>query len=163
LLNLCASKLDNGFSKLYRGNLLDELKTYMRLKQAHLEENGHHAEAEKIRQLGDCSKISSFWQYDDVVVAGLHGFKDVHDYYQRASSRQFLKHITVPTLVIQADDDPFMTPAVLPTQHELSAHVQLEITRGGGHVGFVAQQGLFRPRYWLEQRIPAFLAPFLGA
>ncbi|WP_019865400.1 hydrolase [Methylovulum miyakonense] len=161
LLNLCASKLDKGFSKLYRANLLDGLKTYMRLKLAHLERNGHHAEAEKIRQLGDCSKISSFWQYDDVVVAGLHGFKDVHDYYQRSSSRQFLQHIKVPTLVIQADDDPFMTPAVLPAVDELSGHVRLEITRGGGHVGFVAQQGLFKPRYWLEQRIPAFLGQYL--
>ncbi|MFZ2451058.1 MAG: hydrolase [Methylovulum miyakonense] len=161
LLNLCASKLDKGFSKLYRANLLDGLKTYMRLKLAHLERNGHHAEAEKIRRLGDCSKISSFWQYDDVVVAGLHGFKDVHDYYQRSSSRQFLQHIKVPTLVIQADDDPFMTPAVLPAIDELSAHVRLEITRGGGHVGFVAQHGLFKPRYWLEQRIPAFLGQYL--
>ncbi|MDD2724887.1 MAG: hydrolase [Methylovulum sp.] len=161
VLNLCASKLDNGFSKIYRANLLKRLKTYMRLKQAHLERNGHQAEAEKIRRLGDCSKISSFWQYDDVVVAGLHGFKDVHDYYQRSSSRQFLKHITVPTLVIQADDDPFMTSAVLPAVDELSAHVQLEVTCGGGHVGFVARQKFFKPYYWLEQRIPEFLGHYL--
>jgi len=162
VLNLCASKLDNGFSKIYRANLLNGLKAYMRLKLAHLERNGHHVEAEKIRQLGDCSKINSFWQYDDVVVAGLHGFKDVHDYYQRASSRQFLKHIKVPTLIIQADDDPFMTPAVLPSEDELSSQVQLEVTRGGGHVGFVAQQKLFKPHYyWLEQRIPEFLGHYL--
>jgi len=157
LLNLCATKLDKGFSKLYRANLLAELKAYMSDKLAHLARNGLHAEAAKIRELGDCTKITSFWQYDNIVVAVLFGFKDVHDYYQRASSRQFLRYLQVPTLIIQADDDPFMTPAVLPTHHELSAHVQLEVTRGGGHVGFVTCQGLFKPRYWLEERIPAFL------
>ncbi|MDD5274428.1 MAG: hydrolase [Methylovulum sp.] len=161
VLNLCATKLDNGFSKLYRANLLRGLKIYMRDKQAHLERSGYHGEAEKIRQLGDCSHISSFWQYDDVVVAGLHGFKDVHDYYQRSSSRQYLKHITVPTLIIQADDDPFMTPEVLPHATELSASVQLEVTRGGGHVGFVGGSGL-KPHYWLEQRIPMFLERYLA-
>ncbi len=158
VLNHCASKLDRGFSRLYRANLLGELKRYMRHKLAHLEANGHHAEADKIKRLGDCGNIRSFWQYDDVVVAGLHGFNDVHDYYQRSSSRQFLRHIKIPTLVIQADDDPFMTPAVLPAPDELSPHVNLEVTNGGGHVGFVAQQERFKPHYyWLEHRIPEFL------
>lgn len=159
LLNLCASKLDKGFSQLYRANLLAGLKTYMHVKQRHLEQNGFADEAEKIRRLGDCSAIRSFWQYDDIVVAGLHGFTDVHDYYRRSSSRQYLQHITVPTLIIQADDDPFMTPAVLPTAAELSPAVRLEITHGGGHVGFVGHQGL-KPVYWLEQRIPAFLSGY---
>lgn len=157
VLDICASKLDRGFAKLYRANLLNELKTYMRQKQMHLEHNGQHFEADKIRQLGDCSKISSFWQYDDIVVAGLHGFKNVHDYYQRSSSRQFLRHIQTPTLIIQADDDPFMTPAVLPAANELSACVQLEVTHGGGHVGFVSGHRPLKPDYWLERRIPEFL------
>jgi predicted alpha/beta-fold hydrolase len=63
----------------------------------------------------------------------------------------------VPTLVIQAADDPFMTLEVLPEEHELSPSVHLEIAQGGGHVGFVAGAYPFRPRYWLEQRIPEFL------
>jgi uncharacterized protein len=157
LLNICATKLDGGFSKLYRVNLLRELKDYMRIKHRHLEQIGQTHEADKIKQLGDLSNINSFWQYDDIVVAALHGFKNVHDYYQRSSSRQFLKTITAPTLVIQAIDDPFMTPDVLPHSDELSAHVQLEITQGGGHVGFIGGNNLFKPAYWLDQRILAFL------
>ncbi len=157
LLNVCATKLDNGFSKLYRANLLRELKYYVLAKQAAHEKLGAPQEADKIKQLGDLSTIHSFWQYDDRVVAPLHGFANVHDYYQRSSSRQFLKLITVPTLVIQAHDDPFMTTEVLPDADELSPSVQLEITQGGGHVGFVTGKNPFKPVYWLEQRILGFL------
>jgi hypothetical protein len=157
VLGICATKLDSGFSKLYRGKLLNELKAYMHVKLQHLESTGQSEEAMKIRELGDLSTINSFWQYDDRVVAKLHGFNDVHDYYRRSSSRQYLKSIAVPTLLIQAVDDPFMTQEVLPNQDELSPHVQLEFTRHGGHVGFVSGSIPFRPKYWLEQRITEFL------
>jgi predicted alpha/beta-fold hydrolase len=157
VLSNCASKLDKGFSKLYRINLLRELKQYILAKQRHLAQIGAQHEADKIKQLGDLSTIKSFWQYDDRVVAPLHGFKDVHDYYQRSSSRQFLKAITIPTLIIQAYDDPFMTVDALPRADELSPSIQLEITQSGGHVGFVTGNNPFKPIYWLEQRILAFL------
>lgn len=157
VLSTCATKLDKGFSKMYRGNLLRELKHYVWAKQRHLEKVGKLIEASKIEQLGDLSRIKSFWQYDDRVVARLHGFKNVQDYYQRSSSRQFLKSITIPTLVVQAIDDPFMTQDVLPDLNELSSSIHLEITQGGGHVGFIAGDMPFKPEYWLEQRIPEFL------
>ena len=158
VLSTCATKLDNGFSKIYRENLLRELKHHVRAKQRHLEKVGKLEEANRIEQLGDLSRIKSFWQYDDRVVARLHGFKNVQDYYQRSSSRQFLKSIVIPTLLIQAIDDPFMTEKVLPDLDELSSTIYLEITQGGGHVGFVAGENPFKPEYWLEQRIPEFLA-----
>lgn len=157
LLNICATKLDHGFSRLYCANLLRELKHYVLAKQQHLEKLGAIEETNKIKQLGNLSTIHSFWQYDDRVVAPLHGFANVHDYYQRASSRQFLNAITVPTLIIQARDDPFMTADVLPHASELSPTVHLEVTQSGGHVGFVAGNNPLRPVYWLEQRILAFL------
>lgn len=157
LLGVCATKLDGGFSRLYRINLLRELKTYMHGKLRHLDSLGRTEEAQKIRTLGDLSNIRSFWQYDDRVVAKLHGFDDVHDYYRRSSSRQYLHTITVPTLLIQALDDPFMTTGVLPDASEVSPQVRLEFTRHGGHVGFIAGAIPFRPTYWLEQRITEFL------
>jgi predicted alpha/beta-fold hydrolase len=160
LLEVCATKLDNGFSKLYRGNLLDELKAYMHTKLQHLDSIGQDLEAMKVRALGDLSDIGSFWQYDDRVVAKLHGFADVHDYYRRSSSRQYLKSIAVPTLVIQAIDDPFMTQEVLPGLDEISPLVQLEFTKHGGHVGFISGLIPFKPEYWLEQRIPEFLLEY---
>jgi hypothetical protein len=157
LLGPCATKLDKGFAKCYRGRLLNALKVYMRNKLQHLESIGQSQEALKIKELGDLSAINSFWQYDDRVVAKLHGFNDVHDYYRRSSSRQYLKSISVPTLVIQAVDDPFMTKEVLPGLDEISPHVHLELTQRGGHVGFVSGSIPFKPKYWLEQRIPEFL------
>ncbi len=157
LLDKCATRLDNGFSRLYRNHLLDELKHYLHDKQGHLLKIERRAEAEKIMALGDISGISSFWQYDGQVIAGLYGFDDAADYYRRSSSRQFLKNIRVPSLLIQAADDPFMTPDVLPQAGELSAAVQMEITSGGGHVGFIGGANPFKPQYWLESRIPSFL------
>jgi len=162
VLSACATKLDHGFSKIYRENLLRDLKHHIRAKQGHLEKLGKRQEAGKIEQLGDLSRIKSFWQYDDRVVARLHGFKNVQDYYLRSSSRQFLKSITIPTLLIQALDDPFMTEEVLPDVAELSSTIFLEITQGGGHVGFVAGENPFKPDYWLEQRIPEFLKQHLS-
>lgn len=157
VLSACATKLDYGFSKIYRANLLKELKVYIADKHQHLQTLGHQHEARKIENLGDLSKINSFWEYDERVVAKLHGFQSAHDYYHRSSSRQFLKAIAVPTLIIQAVDDPFMTAEVIPKVEELSPHVQLEVTQGGGHVGFVSGKNPFKPFYWLETRIPEFL------
>ena len=157
VLNICATTLDSGFSRVYRKSLITELKCFVKAKQTYLEQLGSTQEADKIAQLGDLSGVKSFWQYDDRVVARLHGFKDVNDYYRRSSSRQFLKSINVKTLIIQAIDDPFMTKAVLPTLEELSSSVKLEVTQGGGHVGFIAGGKLFKPVYWIEQRVSEFL------
>jgi uncharacterized protein len=156
VLSDCATKLDHGFSRLYRANLLRELKHYVLAKQQHLIKLRAMDEAHKIKELGDLSSINSFWQYDDRVVAPLHGFANVHDYYRRCSARQFLKSINVPTLLVQALDDPFMTREVLPHANELSPAVRLQITLRGGHVGFVTGNP-FKPVYWLEQRILTFL------
>ncbi|MDD2760307.1 MAG: hydrolase [Methylomonas sp.] len=157
LLAPCASKLDRGFSRIYRRQLLKELKHYIDYKKHYLDRIGLDEEAEKLRQLGDLSAIRSFWQYDDRVVAPLHGFKDVHDYYERSSSRQYLPGIKVPTLLIHAKDDPFMTSVVLPDASELTPEVTLEIYSGGGHVGFVGEYPSAGLDYWLDKRISAFL------
>lgn len=157
VLSICVTKLDFGFSRIYRANLLRELKDYIFKKQQHLKKIGAFEHAKKLEQLGDLTKIRSFWEYDERVVAKLHGFKNAHDFYTRSSSRQFLKKIAVPTLLIQALDDPFMTANVIPKADELSPFVQLELTKAGGHVGFVTGQNPFKPVYWLEKRIPEFL------
>lgn len=157
VLSECATRMDQGFSRLYRDRLLQELKHYIQDKRQYLARLGAGSEAEKLRQLGDLSSIRSFWQYDDRVVARLHGFGDADDYYRRSSAKQFLIDIRVPTLLIQAADDPFMTPAVIPKPDELSTSIDLELHPRGGHVGFVAAKHGFSVDYWLERRIPAFL------
>lgn len=161
LLAVCADRMDKGFSTLYRNRLIGELKDYIHQKRQHLRHNQRYEEAEIVDALGDLTPIRSFWQYDNQVVAQLYGFKDVHDYYHKSSSRQFLKHISVNTLIIHAADDPFMTDEVIPDESELSESVLLEINSKGGHVGFIAGRFPGKPYYWLEKRVPTFLKQHL--
>jgi predicted alpha/beta-fold hydrolase len=157
VLSRCADRMDRGFSRLYRDQLLRELKAYIHGKRLHLARIGAHHEAERLERLGDLRSVRSFWEYDERVVAPLYGFRDALDYYCQSSSRQFLSAIRVPTLIVQAADDPFLTPDILPGPDELPSNVCLEVSPSGGHVGFVAGSWPGRARYWLEERIPMFL------
>lgn len=152
----CSARLDRGFSRLYRDRLLRELVTGIAIKERALRAAGATAEADRLAALGDLSRIRSFREYDDRVVAPLHGFRDADDYYAHSGARRFLADIRRPTLVLHARDDPFMTPAVVPARTEVATCVQLEVSAHGGHVGFV-QGSPWRPRYWLEARIPSWL------
>lgn len=104
----------------------------------------------------------SFWLFDEHITAPLHGFNNAKEYYALASSRQYIKSIRIPTLILQAKDDPFMTPCVIPTLDDLTTAVRLELSEQGGHVGFVTGTHPFKAVYWLEQRIPEFLGTQLA-
>jgi hypothetical protein len=94
-------------------------------------------------------------EFDNYVTAPLHGFRDTDDYWTRASSKPVLRDISVPTLMINARNDPFMPAAALPQPHELSSSTTVEFPATGGHVGFVT--GAFPGRLdWLPQRILNF-------
>lgn len=154
VLDLAAQRLQRGFSRLYQRHLLRNLKAAYRRKFRH--------RTDLPLPLAGLAGLRDFYAFDDRVTAPLHGYAGVHDYYARASCRQYLKNIRTPTLILHALDDPFMRPAVVPAAAELSPWVILELSRHGGHVGFVAGGLPWRPRYWLEERIPAFLAGPLG-
>ena len=104
-------------------------------------------------ELGDVAHISSILDFDDAITAPLHGFRNASDYYERCSSIHFLPGIVVPTLLIQASDDPLIPLAALPDPSQLSASTCLELSAKGGHVGFVSG----RHSNWLERRILRFL------
>jgi uncharacterized protein len=100
-------------------------------------------------------RASTFQQFDDLYTAPVHGFKDAEDYWTRASSKPWLKGIKVPTLLVNALNDPFLPAAALPGPHEVSHAVTLDYPVSGGHVGFVA--GRFPGNSnWLSQRVLAF-------
>ncbi|MFP5391644.1 MAG: YheT family hydrolase [Gammaproteobacteria bacterium] len=94
------------------------------------------------------------YAFDNVVTAPLHGYRDTDDYWHRASARHVLGQIAVPTLVLNARNDPFLPGRHLPT--EASASVVLEYPEGGGHVGFVSG-GPPGSLAWLPRRILHFL------
>ena len=82
-------------------------------------------------------RIKTFQVFDDRYTAPIHGFRDAADYYEKASCKQFLSRIRVPSLVVQAADDPFLSPSCYPKEEaETNPHLFLEIPRYGGHVGF---------------------------
>lgn len=93
------------------------------------------------------------YAFDNVVTAPLHGYRDTDDYWDRASAKHVLHDITVPTLVLNARNDPFLPGQYLPTS--AAAAVTLDYTAGGGHVGFVVGGPPGRLD-WLPQRILGF-------
>ncbi|MCK5875049.1 MAG: hydrolase [Alcanivoracaceae bacterium] len=159
-LGICARRLDQGFSRIYRKHLLGQLCEDFDARRAHLREH-FPAHARRFDDIGPLDGISNFVEYDNRVIAPLYGFRDANDYYRQCSALPKLGRIKVPTLMIQAADDPFMTPAVLPAKDRISANITLEVTPNGGHVGFVA--GTFRkPIYWLEPRLVEWISRYFN-
>lgn len=107
------------------------------------------------------SEIHSFKQFDDRYTAPFFGFSNAEDYWEKCSNVQFLPVITVPTLMISAADDPFLTPGCFPyaiaDQHR---YLHFEATRNGGHVGFMRFN--INGIYWHEKRAIAFIREHIG-
>lgn len=100
--------------------------------------------------------IRTLIDFDNQYTAPLHGFTDAYDYYKRCSALVFVESIAIDTLIINALNDPFLTPACFPVkQLKDHANVQLETPAQGGHVGFAqfSKNGL----YWSEERAIEFL------
>ncbi|WP_285164130.1 hydrolase [Shewanella goraebulensis] len=151
-LAACAKKLENGFSTVYQQHLIKQLQGKMQAKVAEAQLKSDMPVTAK-----EIDNLTTFHLFDDKVTAPLHGFSDVFDYYTRASGKPFLKHVKKSTLVIHAQDDPFMTDAVIPSNAELSEHVQYELHKNGGHVGFISGGVPWKPTFYLESRIIQFI------
>ncbi len=74
--------------------------------------------------------------FDDVFTAPLHGFKGADDYWRRASAKPHLQAVRIPTLLLNARNDPFVPAGSLPDTDGISRHVTLCQPASGGHVGF---------------------------
>ena len=99
----------------------------------------------------------TLYDFDNAVTAPLHGFRDTDDYWARASSWPLLGGVRVPTLVLNARNDPFLPEGVLARTCNAAKHVTLEFPATGGHVGFLS--GPFPGRHgWLATRILDFPA-----
>lgn len=138
--------LERGFNMIYTRNFLTTMKakTLAKMKR-------YPALCDK-RGMQSARTLREF---DDRVTAPLHGFQGVDDYYARASSKPFLKSIGVPTLMLNARNDPFLPGPFLPTPQEVSTSVLLETPTTGGHAGFVTG-GLPGNITWLPQRLLQF-------
>ncbi len=103
-------------------------------------------------------RMRTFQEFDDRYTSRLHGFRDAADYWAQASARQFLASIRVPTLLLNARDDPFLSPECIPTaEAQASPCLFLEAPARGGHVGFVDFLSPGRATY-AERRTVEFLS-----
>lgn len=160
-LAACSARLDQGFSRVYRKHLLKELTHYWQAKQAHLAAVGDPESSERLAHLLAQGPFTRFIDYDRDLIAPIHGFDSAEHYYATCSPRPKLKAISTPTLIIQANDDPFLAPECFPVLADLSPQVYLDMSPQGGHVGFVTGNHWREPVYYLEQRIPEFLLSML--
>ena len=146
-LNAAASVLDFGHRRaIYTRSFIESLKPKILAKIT-----AHKLKIDP-QAVFACS---TFRQIDDLYTAPIHGFKDADDYWTKSSSKPWLKYIRVPTLLINARDDPFLPSSALPNEGEVSDSVTLGFPNFGGHVGFVS--GQFPGSLdWLPQQIFQF-------
>lgn len=144
-----ADALEEGLGRMYTAYFLRSLRRSVRSKQ---EARGHDYGLEEL------SDVRSLRAFDDAFTAPVHGFRDADDYYRRSSAARFLPEVRVPTLVIQARDDPFLPESALPLDAIRSNPWIVDaVSRRGGHVGFLEGVVPWRPRFWAEEAAADFL------
>lgn len=146
-LAAAGNALDRGFNQsVYTARFLTSLKAKALRK------------ADQYPGLLDAEAISvatTFREFDTLVTARLHGFVDADDYWRKVSSKPWLKFILVPTLVLNAKNDPFLPAEALPGFREVSEAVTLEQPPSGGHVAFPSGPFPGNGR-WLPTRLLQF-------
>lgn len=145
-LHAAADALERGFNMNYTRNFLATMK---RKSFTKLQRHPGLFDAAKLRA------ARTLREFDDLVTARLHGFRDVDDYYTRASSKPLLAQVAVPTLLLNARNDPFLPGVALPGTHELGGAIHAAFPDEGGHVGFPGAKGTLD---WLPGAVLEFLS-----
>ena len=102
--------------------------------------------------------VKTVRQFDEVYTAPYFGFRTAADYYHRASAMRIVERIVVPTLIITAEDDPFVpTPPFHDPRITANPHIDLRISAHGGHCGFVGAKSGEDDGYWAEGQIVDFV------
>ncbi|MBI1354139.1 MAG: alpha/beta fold hydrolase [Acidobacteria bacterium] len=145
-LDLCSRRIGEFRNRVYEVRFLRQLRATLALKK--------RLQPEIFAQI-DGARSSSIWDFDHQVTAPAFGFQSAADYYARASSAGFLERIRLPTLLIEAEDDPFIPWSVYAGDPAFgrNPYVHLAATRHGGHVAFLSSQG---PRFWAEEQALRF-------
>ena len=147
-LMAAGNALDTGFNLIYTHNFLTTMKRKTLAKIMLFPD---------LCDRGLMLASRTLREFDNVVTAPLHGYRDTDDYWTRASSKPLLRHIAVPTLVLNAQNDPFLPAQALPHPDAVSDTVHLEFPATGGHVGFTDGAFPGRPD-WLPKRLLHFFS-----
>ena len=154
-LGAVAKKIERGFSRIYQRYLLQSMQRDVAKKIEAFGDNFGLA-PDELRQL------NTFFKFDDRISGPWHGFHGAEDYYAKTRSDVLLRHVSVPTLIVNSHNDPFVPAQLIPSPSDVSDKVTLEITRSGGHLGFVAGHWPWSPKFWLDARVPEFLESFFN-
>jgi predicted alpha/beta-fold hydrolase len=149
-LEPCAERLRRGFPRVYQRHLLNNLGAILRRKHGPVP-------VLPVADLEQALRAPDFFVFDEAYTAPVNGYSGARDYYTRASCGQFLKDIRRPTLIVNALDDPFMVPEIIPKAEQLAPPVTLELARHGGHIGFIGAGRGGAPDYWLDRRVADYL------
>jgi predicted alpha/beta-fold hydrolase len=131
---------------LYRRRFVAKLKERVRRR---------NRLAPELFPLEPLAQVHTIYDFDDLYTARIFGFGTADNYYRTQSSNQFLEHIRIPTLLVQAKDDP-MVPFTMYHHPALENNpcLRLIAVEHGGHLGFLARRG---PRFWLDALIVQWL------
>ena len=144
--------INRGFSRVYERHFLRTLVRKATEKRERFPDIASEA---------DLGTLRTMWDFDNVITAPVHGFRDATDYYHRSSSLHWLDRIRTPTLLVSAADDPFLPREVLDEVRAAAGSnpaLHCEFPEHGGHVGFIAGSLPWRPLYWAEWRVIDFLS-----
>lgn len=154
-LDDCVRSLERRPNVIYQWNFVRGLKARIGRKNVH--EPGRFP----VDRLGEVRTVR---QFDEIFTAPHFGFRSAEDYYRRASAMRVIDRIRVPTLIISAEDDPFVP--IAPFRDPAltgNRHIRLIITRHGGHCGFVEARQNGSDGYWAERMILAFARTIVGS
>lgn len=139
------AELDKSGKRFYMNRFIKKLKRKIEIKEQMFPNH-------PILHLRDYDSIKNFEDFDNRFTAPLHGYENATDFYLKASVKPILSEIEVPSLIIQAKNDPFLTPECLDLGDASSnSNVSLMLTEQGGHVGFM-QKG-FKETFFEQEAI----------
>ncbi|AXE21634.1 alpha/beta hydrolase [Runella rosea] len=145
----CSRNIEKPENKIYLWRFLKSLKPKVTAKAQQYPE---HFDLNKWKY------VKTFWDFDHVYTGPLHGFEGADDYYQKSSSKGFIHAAAIPTLIVNAVNDPLVPYQSLPADVIANMpNVWLELTQSGGHCGFRPDTFSHKDAYWSEVRALTFL------
>jgi predicted alpha/beta-fold hydrolase len=145
----CVASLEAPQNQIYQRHFVRNLKKRMRRK----------ARAFPGRfSLDALGRVRTIREFDEAYTAPFHGFGGASDYYRRASAMRVIENISIPTLIISAEDDPFVPPTPFRDLAVVgNTHITVKLMKHGGHCGFVEQPNGGYDGYWAEREVVEFV------
>lgn len=148
-LAYCCRNMNRGFNRLYDWDFARRL---VRMVEGRIASDNEYYNGFRFTQ-----KPGTLLDFDTIFTAPQCGFESAEDYYRKASSAPLLPKIQIPGLILTADDDS-VVPVEIFHNNPRSSSIELEVTQGGGHLGFIAPRSLVEDRRWGDQRVVHWIA-----